>query len=126
MIRLALVFSAGLLGIAVVVATTVARPSPPDPGVRVVSKKPLALRGHHFQADERVQLVVTSKGTKRVRRMRADSSGSFLAEFPGMTLERCSGDLEVSAVGSRGSRAGWTLRRLSCPDRAPARADCAD
>lgn len=43
-----------------------------------------------------------------------------------MTLERCSGDLGVSAVGSHGSRAAWTLRRVSCADRAPARADSAD
>ena len=87
----------------------------PRAALRIIERDPLTLAGKAFQADEAVRVTVRSGArTPRVRQARADGSGAFRLTFAGMRLDRCSGDLEVTAFGRRGSKVTFALRRLDC------------
>lgn len=89
------------------------------PSLRIVERDPLTLVGRAFRAEELVRVTVRSGATTtRIRKARADGTGKFTLAFAGVRLDRCSGDLEVTASGARGSKATFTLRRLDCADRA--------
>ena len=84
--------------------------------VRLLYATPVTLRGVNFQPLERVSISL-SLGTTDVRRaVRAGLEGRFLTVFPKLRYDRCHGALELTAVGSRGSRTAWKLAPLDCPD----------
>jgi hypothetical protein len=84
--------------------------------VRLVDATPVTLQGVNFRPLERVS-VSLSLGSSDVHRvLRAGPSGRFVTVFPKLRYDRCNGALEVRAVGSRGSRAGWKIVPLDCPD----------
>jgi hypothetical protein len=91
------------------------------PGLRVVDRDPLVLAGRRFEPRERVRLTVVSGGERHALKVRATPDGKFVARFAAVRLDRCSGSLAVSAVGSAGSRAGFRLERLHCAGAAVAR-----
>ena len=83
--------------------------------VRMLDPAPLTLKGVGFAASERVRLTVSIGERTLVRKLLARRTGTFLVTFPATAYDRCSGELSVAAVGSRGSRASWTLVPLDCP-----------
>lgn len=91
----------------------------PRPSLRIVARDPLTLTGRSFRAAELVRVSVQSgkRGTL-VRKVRADAAGRFRIAVDGVKLDRCSGDLEVTAAGALGSSVTFSLRRLDCNDRA--------
>lgn len=112
--RRLVLLSAGALGL-VVMLTATAEPSPPA-ALRITERDPLTFVGRHFKSGERVRLVVTLNKSTRTHKVHASSSGTFHSVFEGMKWKRCGGTLKVEATGSHGSRAGFTLVGLACPD----------
>ena len=112
--RRLVLLSAGALGL-VAVLTATAEPAPAAT-LRITDRDPLTIVGRHFKPDERVRLVVTLNRETRTHKVRAGSSGTFQRAFEGFKWRRCGGTLKVQATGSRGSRAGFTLVGLACPD----------
>lgn len=91
----------------------------PRPSLRIVDRDPLTLTGRTFRAHELVRVSVQSGKSKTLtRKVRADAAGRFRIAVAGVKLDRCSGDLEVTAAGGRGSSVSFSLRRLDCNDRA--------
>lgn len=89
------------------------------PALRIVDTDPLTLSGRAFRAHELVRLVVEPEpGEARVRKVRVNDTGRFTLSFQGLRLNRCSGSLEVTATGSKGSKVSFTLNQLHCGDRA--------
>jgi hypothetical protein len=107
-LALALVVAAALTALAPAAAATV--------HLRIVDRAPLTLRGLAFVAGERVVVKVELGDRTAGRLVRADASGRFLVRFPGVVYDRCHGALTVEATGSRGTRAGFTLQPLDCPN----------
>jgi hypothetical protein len=85
-----------------------------QPVLKLLSSRPVTVRGQHFQAGERVRLVLLGEQQDMVR-VRATTAGSFQGVFAGTAEKRCTG-FAVRAVGSLGSRA---LVRFN-PECAPA------
>ena len=81
-----------------------------------MDSSPLTLRGVGFERGERVQLTVSLGERTVVRKLRAGDAGGFTTSFVAMRYDRCSGPLDVKAVGARGSRVSWELVPLECPD----------
>jgi hypothetical protein len=93
-------------------APSAGAPQPPaKPRLVVGALSPLTIRGFGFKARERVTLTLDGgrRGTKRVQ---ADRRGSLTARFH-VRVAPC-GTLLVRAVGSRGSRVTYQLRRPDC------------
>jgi hypothetical protein len=86
------------------------------PRVRLLDPAPLTLRGSEFEPAEYVRLVVRLGDRTVVRKFRATSAGAFTSIFPAMRYDRCTGSLEVTATGRKGSRVSWELIPLECPD----------
>ena len=82
--------------------------------IRLVSTKPLVVRGEAFRPRERVKLIVLVGRKRTLRAADADAGGRFTARFPRVSLDRCGGGLTVRATGSRGSSAYYGLRQLDC------------
>ena len=88
------------------------------PTLRVVSKNPVAVRGHAFQPRESVRLIALGSLKRVTVRTTADERGEFKAGFTTPT-EGCT-LLVVAAVGSEGSRASVKVPRRPCtPPRLP-------
>jgi hypothetical protein len=83
--------------------------------LRLVSARPLVVRGVAFRSDERVRVVV--RLAKRTWRKTAQTSdaGSFRASFPAVPFDPCNADFSVTAVGARGDRAALKLPPRECP-----------
>lgn len=107
-LALAVATAAALTALASAAAATV--------HLRIVDRTPLTLRGLAFVAGERVAVKVELGDRTTDRLVRADASGRFLVRFPGFVYDRCHGTLTVKAIGSRGTRAGFTLQPLDCPN----------
>jgi hypothetical protein len=69
-----------------------------------------------FVARERVRLTVSLGERTLARTLVARHTGTFLVVFPAVSYDRCSGELAVRAIGSRGSRVAWELVPLDCPE----------
>lgn len=108
------------LAVVVVVALVSVSPALGDVSgeakVRMLDPAPLTLKGVGFAAQERIRLTVSLGERTLVRKLVARTTGTFLVRFPTATYDRCSGELSVKAVGSRGSGASWTLVPLDCLD----------
>ncbi|HEU5491486.1 MAG TPA: hypothetical protein VFU84_11890 [Gaiellaceae bacterium] len=85
------------------------------PRVRVLDPAPLTLRGLEFAPSESVRLVVRMGERTVVRKLRATPAGAFTSSYARLRYDRCSGSLEVTATGGRGSRVYWELVPLDCP-----------
>jgi hypothetical protein len=88
--------------------------------LQVTKLTPLEVRGSFFRARERVRLTVSYSEVQRSRVVRASRVGAFAVTFQTLYLERCGGEVIVSAVGARGSRARTQLTPPSvCPPPPP-------
>jgi hypothetical protein len=74
-----------------------------------VGQSPLRVAGSGFRPGEKVRLVADAPH-KQVKNTRADSSGSFTADFPEVSC----GSVTVTATGSQGSRAEFNLSQIAC------------
>ena len=74
-----------------------------------ISENPLVIRGSGFQPRERIKLTVRADGTF-VRRLIATSRGSFVARFPRIATDECTG-FSANALGAHGSRASVLVTR---------------
>jgi hypothetical protein len=87
------------------------------PTLRARSFAPLSVSGTHFQPGEHIRVALKS-GTPHVMHIRASDSGTFVAVFHGVTIERCDG-LLVRAAGSKGSSTVLRLLPLMCASTNP-------
>ena len=102
-------------GLALVLVSAASAAAPSAANLRIVDRDPLTFKGRHFEAGERVRLVVTLKRTTRMHKLRASASGTFMTAFAGLAWERCGGgNLTVKATGSRGSHVEFTVLALHC------------
>jgi hypothetical protein len=85
------------------------------PHLHLVGKAPLELRGDDFRSAEQVTVVVTLGSSSTRRIARSGRNGVFAVRFQGLVYDRCHGELRVRAIGSKGSRAAFTLQPLDCP-----------
>jgi hypothetical protein len=75
------------------------------PRLKLVTAAPPVVRGSAFRAHERVRLVLRRRvGAPTISHASADASGSFVATFTGVMVNRCRG-FSIVATGSEGSRA---------------------
>jgi hypothetical protein len=109
-------FAAAIVGLLCAVGTAYAQ-GDAKPRVRLLDPAPLTLRGLDFAPSEYVRVVVRMGARDVVRKLRATEDGAFTSRYPAMRLDRCSGSLEVTATGRRGSRVSWELSPLDCPNR---------
>jgi hypothetical protein len=105
-----------LAAVIVAASTAVASAAAATTHLRIVDRSPLTLRGLAFVAGERVAVKVRLGDRTTGRVARANAAGGFLVRFPGLVYDRCHGTLTVAATGSRGTRAGFTLQPLDCPN----------
>ena len=70
------------------------------------------IKGTGFKPGENVTVKVLEGMTKGTKKARANASGSFVVAF-GSMAGRCAG-MTVTAVGDKGSRAGFQLSSFTC------------
>ena len=88
----------------------------PAPSIRVVSTTPPTVRGTHFAARERVRVSFRTAAAPRVVIAGVTAAGTFTATAPaGLTYDRCSSPLVVSAAGASGDRAVLRVPPRLCP-----------
>ena len=105
-----------LASLVVLLAATAAPGAASKAKIRFLSAQPATVRGTGFVVRERVRLTLTAPGTRRIRVVRASARGSFTAGFGLLEgYDRCRDELRVTAVGSRGDRAGAKLPQPQCP-----------
>jgi hypothetical protein len=97
---------------ALVLASAASAQTAPAAALRIVEREPLTFKGLHFQAGERVRLVVTLKRTTRVHKLHASAAGTFVTTFADLVWQRRDGNLTVHATGSRGSHVEFTVLAL--------------
>jgi|SRR2546425_3094486 len=83
--------------------------------VRVVTLKPLTVRGVHFTRGERVRVSASTGSATRVRRVLTGPTGGFTVAFADLPYDRCSTRLTVVAVGAHGEHAFARLAQRECP-----------
>ena len=98
--------TAGSLTVSVGLAASV------QPALRLVTVRPLEVRGSNFKAKERVKVTLYAR-TEKVRRTTATEAGSFTTSFGAVPLSHCDGFL-IRAVGSQGSVATTKIPRPAC------------
>jgi hypothetical protein len=82
------------------------------PTVGLASIDPVSVRGLHFDAAERVVVIVAARSSKWTRRVKAAASGSFVARFGELPVGRC--EIAIRAFGSKGSFAHFTPGPPAC------------
>jgi hypothetical protein len=82
--------------------------------LEVRGQNPLAVRGTHFRAHERVRLAVKGRGSRLS--VKAGAHGTFLAVFK--NIVGCD-SITVVAQGSKGSRASVNLSQIVCLEYTP-------
>jgi hypothetical protein len=82
--------------------------------LEVRGQNPLAVRGTHFRAHERVGLTVKGRGSRLS--VTAGARGTFLAVFK--NIVGCD-SITVVARGSKGSRASVNLSQIVCLEYMP-------
>jgi hypothetical protein len=82
--------------------------------VRLAAASPLQLQGSRFAAGETVVVTVRLGQKRSIVRAHADAAGGFTLRFPKLAVVRCGPALAVTAVGSAGSRAAFSLNKIAC------------
>jgi hypothetical protein len=86
------------------------------PSLRVLRLDPLTVRGTHFRAGERVRVTLRYAETRKTRRVRVSSAGTFTTAFDTTTqLDPCTSGFSVVAVGASGERAVVKVVPHECP-----------
>jgi hypothetical protein len=85
------------------------------PALKVASLKPLAIRGTHFVAREKVRIRIHTAEATKTWRVVTTPRGSFVVGVQNMPYDPCSSSLIVRARGSRGSEAAVKLPQRQCP-----------
>ena len=84
--------------------------------LRVVDQSPLTVRGARFHVEQSVRLVVSQDGHTLVRRtVRSGSLGGFTTRFTSATVQRCGGDVAITARDASGRLAATKLPVPDCP-----------
>jgi hypothetical protein len=83
---------------------------PSRPQLAPTGRKPLAVKGTGFLANEKVR--VSANGTRPTSTI-SDSSGTFVVRLPG--VNSCE-SVTVVATGSKGSPAELNLSQIACID----------
>jgi hypothetical protein len=100
---------AGALAITAAAPATVADRA----ALRVTDLAPFTVSGSHFQPNERVELLVRTRTTRRTRIVKATAQGSFRTVFRRVRMRACR-PYFVYAAGSLGSRAGAKSPLAQC------------
>jgi succinate-acetate transporter protein len=82
--------------------------------VKLAAASPLKLQGFRFASGETVTVSVRLGAKRSVVRAHADAAGGFVLRFPKLSVVRCGPALAVTAVGSHGSRAAFSLNKIAC------------
>ena len=85
------------------------------PRLRMLDASPVRLAGSGFSPRERVRVRVRTGGSKRTRRVRANSRGRFRVTFRHLAQDPCRDSLSATAVGSAGHVTSLTKVRRLCP-----------
>jgi hypothetical protein len=101
-----------VLAIALAAVALAAPPPTPGTSLRVTVRDPLTLHAAGFGRRETVRVTVETRRGTTVRTIKATLRGRFVVRFPGVALDGAS-DLDVSAVGSRGHRASFSVRHTT-------------
>lgn len=97
-------------------AGAVAR-SAATPTLRLASVTPVTVRGTGFKRLEAIKVTAVGEDRSWTRRVRASTTGVFLASFP--TIEdRCT-VISLRAAGAYGSRAVRKLAQPGCVEQIP-------
>jgi hypothetical protein len=107
MLRRALVTGAACLAL-----SATASAAAPHPMLTAKGRHTLTVSGRHFQAGERV-LVVLNIPRRQVRHAHASSRGTFSVRFRGVPSGPCDG-YSIVAAGSGGSRAMLARMHPDC------------
>jgi hypothetical protein len=83
--------------------------------LRLVSARPLVVRGIAFRTDERVRVVVRIEKRTWRKTAQTSASGSFRASFPAVPLDPCNADFSIAARGASGDHAALKLPPRECP-----------
>jgi hypothetical protein len=83
--------------------------------LRLVSARPLAVRGVAFRSDERVRVVVRIEKRTWQKTAQTSASGLFRASFPSVPFDPCNADFSITARGTRGDHAALKLPPRECP-----------
>ena len=78
----------------------------------LAGRQPIILRGQGFHPLERVQVTLVTR-VKRIRVIRAGSTGKFTLSFPGVNVPHCGG-LFAHARGAGGSDATLKIPLPAC------------
>jgi hypothetical protein len=101
-----------MVALALTLLALAAPPSTPGTSLRVTARMPLTLHAAGFGRLEAVRVTVTGRAGRDVRTVRASATGKFTVVFPKLALDGAS-DLDVTAVGSRGHRASFSVRHAT-------------
>ena len=84
--------------------------------LRIVDQTPLTVRGTGFHVEQSVRLLVTQSGSTLVRRtVRTGSLGGFTVSLTATTLQRCGGDVAITARDASGRFAAAKVPMPDCP-----------
>jgi hypothetical protein len=99
-----------------IAGSSIAAAVPARPSIRIVSMAPLTVRGTHFAARERVRVTFRTSAAAPVVTVRATAAGTFTTAAPaGLTYDRCSTPLFVSAAGTSGDHVVLKVPLRLCP-----------
>jgi hypothetical protein len=99
-----------------IAASPAAAAAPPAASITLGLTSPLTVRGTHFAAHERIRISFRTSAPLAAVVVRATAAGTFIAAAPaGLTYDRCSAPLVVSAVGASGDRALLRMPPRLCP-----------
>jgi hypothetical protein len=107
MLRRALITGAACLAL-----SATASAAAPRPNLTVKGRHTLTVSGHHFQAAERVR-VVLNISRQQVRHATASGRGAFRVTFRNVPVGPCDG-FTLIAVGDGGSRAMLARMHPDC------------
>ncbi len=82
--------------------------------VQLAATRPLQLRGSRFAAGETVVVTVRLGQKRSIARATTTAAGGFTLRFPKLAVVRCGPALAVTAVGSTGDRAAFSLNQPAC------------
>jgi hypothetical protein len=84
--------------------------------LRIVDQTPLTVRGTGFHVEQSVRLNVSQSGSTLVRRtVRTGLRGGFTVRLVAPTLQRCGGDVAITARDASGRIAVAKLPMPDCP-----------
>ncbi|HWQ00686.1 MAG TPA: hypothetical protein VN449_01090 [Gaiellaceae bacterium] len=107
----------GLTSAVLVLATTgsIDAAATRQPVLQVRAMAPFTVRGMEFRSTERVAVTLDRRW---VRHVRTGPRGTFVTVFAGVVVNRCDG-FNLTAAGSKGSRAVLRVHALACPSTNP-------